>query len=320
MSYKLLCGKAEQTLETLDAQSVQTVVTSPPYFQMRDYGYDGQIGLESTPEEYIQKLVNTFRNVRKVLRNDGTVWVNLGDTYASSNYESIKKGDLIGIPWMFAFAMRKDGWFLKSDVIWAKPNPLPGGSSNKPVASHEYFFLFSKSSEYYYDKEATKENSVEKNKDGTFKKRLKRDVWNVPIASFKGSHFAVFPQALIEPCILASTSEHGCCRGCGSPYIRDVERHRYSTRPGKNNKIDKTGFANRDHGRHLTETKTKGWLKNCSCETTEVKPCVVLDIFCGVGTTGLVSMKHGRDFVGIDGKEEYLKIAEQRLSGVRTIF
>lgn len=313
MSYKLICNHAAIGLKEISENIVHSVITSPPYFQMRDYGFCSQIGLEETPEQYIQNLVKVFVEVRRVLRDDGTIWVNLGDTYASKAYEGIKQGDLIGIPWMFAFAMRKDGWFLRSDVIWAKPNPLPGGAADKPVSSHEYFFLFAKSSKYYYDREATKENATEKNEDGTFKKRLKRDVWNVPIASFKGSHFAVFPQNLIEPCVLASTSEKGCCSSCGKSYNRNIEKHRYATRPGKHNKIDDTGFANRDSGRHLTETKTVGWIKACSCETFEVKPCVVLDPFCGAGTTGVVSINNGRNFIGIDGKKEYLTLAENRI-------
>lgn len=313
MSYKLICNNSIDGLKTIDPESVHSVITSPPYFNLRNYKFKEQIGLEKTPEEYISKLVSVFSEVRRVLRNDGTLWVNIGDTFSSSPGKDYKKGDLLGIPWLLAFAMRKDGWFLKSDIIWAKPNVLPNGSSNKPISSHEYFFLFSKSANYYYDKEATKENSVEKNKDGTFKKRLKRDVWNVPVASFKGSHFAVFPQRLIEPCILSSTSENGCCFSCGKSYIRKIEKHRYATRPGKNNKIDETGFSNRDSGRHLTETKTVGWEKSCSCETDEIKSCIVLDPFCGAGTTGIVSINLGRDFIGIDGKEEYIKISEQRI-------
>ena len=318
--YKLICDDAISGLLSLEDRSVHSVITSPPYYNLRDYNFPKQIGLEETPEQYIESLVSIFDSVRRVLRKDGTIWVNLGDTYASKSYGSIKTGDLIGIPWMFAFAMRESGWFIRSDVIWAKPNPLPGGALNKPTSSHEYFFLLSKSNDYYYDREATKEDATEKNTDGTYKKRLKRDVWSVPVASFKGSHFAVFPQKLIEPCVLASTSEKGCCQDCGNPYIRKLEKHRYATRPGKNNKTDHTGFVNRDSGRHLTESKTIGWEKSCLCETEAIKPCVILDPFCGSGTTGVGSMKYGRDFIGVDGKKEYIAIAEKRLTECKSIF
>jgi DNA modification methylase len=319
MSYKLIFDDVREGLSSLPEKTIHSSITSPPYYKMRDYGFSKQIGLEKTPEEYIQKLVGVFSLLRKALRDDGTLWVNLGDTYASKPYDLIKPNDLIGIPWMFAFAMRADGWYLRSDIIWAKPNPLPGGVSDRPISSHEYFFLFSKKEDYYYDTEATKENATEMNKDGTFKKRLKRDVWNVPIASYKGAHFAVFPPKLIEPCILASTSDYGCCKECGASYVRRIEKHRYATRPGLNNKIDNTGFANRDSGRHLTETRTIGWDKACSCKTEERNQCVILDPFCGSGTTGVVAMQNQRDFIGIEGKKEYVKLAEQRLSSFGTI-
>jgi len=324
MRYNIICNDIVTGLNSLPEQSVHTCITSPPYFQMRDYGFAKQIGLEDGPEAYVEKLVEAFKAVSRVLRSDGTLWVNIGDTcasqaYMTKNYGKIKPKDLIGIPFMLAFAMRADGWYLRSDIIWAKPNPLPGGVSDRPIASHEYFYLFSKSDSYYYDVEATKENATEISKDGTFKKRLKRDVWNVPVASFKGAHFAVFPPRLIEPCILAGTSEKGCCKMCKTPYTRIISKHRYATRPGRDNKIDKTGFANRDSGRHLTETTTEGWKKQCSCATEEVVPCTVLDPFCGSGTTGVVSLQNNRHFIGVDGKKEYVKIAEKRLANEQNI-
>jgi len=312
-SYRLICGDAKKSLEKIESNTVQTVITSPPYYNMRDYGFSEQIGLESSPEAYIQKLVEVFSEVKRTLRDDGTLWINIGDSYCDKSSAKLKKKDLIGIPWMLAFALRADGWYLRSDVIWSKPNPLPGGSSDKPISSHEYMFLLSKSEDYYYDAEATKETAVETNEDGSFKKRLKRDVWIVPVASFKGAHFAVFPTKLIEPCIAACSSNYGCCDKCKKPYKRLVEKNRYATRPGKKNKIDKKGFANRDSGRHLTETKTLGWEKNCSCDSTGLDKCTVMDIFCGSGTTGVVAMQNNAKFIGIDGQKEYIEIARTRL-------
>ena len=313
MNHNLICDDVCKGLEQIPEQSVHSIITSPPYYQLRDYDFQDQIGLEKNPTEYIEKLVSVFSAAKRVLRNDGTVWLNIGDTYARTSGEGYKKGDLLGIPWMLAFALRKDGWFLRSDIIWAKPNPLPGGVTDRPVSSHEYLFLLGKSENYYYDQESIKENAVERNSDGSFKRRIKRDVWTVPVASFKGAHFAVFPQGLVEPCILASTSSHGCCKACGSPYERQVQKTRYSTRPGIHNKVDKKGFANRDSGRHLTDTKTIGWSKTCNCETNEVDKSVVLDVFCGSGTTGVIALRNGRKFIGIDGKQDYLNMAKNRL-------
>lgn len=319
MNYSLICDNVFNGLGQIQNKSVHSIITSPPYFQLRDYDFSDQIGLEKTPEEYIQKLVSVFSETKRVLRDDGTLWINIGDTYAKYSGNGHKKGDLIGIPWLLAFALRKDGWFLRSDIIWAKSNPLPGGVSDRPVSSHEYLFLLAKNEDYYYDQEAIKENAVEKNEDGSFKRRIKRDVWNIPVASFKGGHFAVFPVGLVEPCILASTSEHGCCKSCGSPYKRNVKKTRYSTRPGIHNKVDKKGFANRDHGRHLTKTETLGWTKSCNCLDKEIDKSVVLDIFCGSGTTGIVAMRNGRKFIGIDGKQEYINIAKNRFEEQRVI-
>ena len=281
---------------------------------MRDYGYVNQIGLEKNPQEFISNLVAVFAQCKKILRHDGTLWVNIGDSYSSKNSDIYKKGDLLGIPWLLATALRNDGWYLRSNIIWHKPNAIPSGITNKPMGAHEHIFLLSKNIDYFYDAEAIKENAVEKNKDGTYKKRHKRDVWTVPVASFKGAHFAVFPTALIDPCVRAATSEHGCCAVCGKNYERVLEKIRYATRPAKNNKIDATGFANRDGGRHLTETRTIGWKKSCDCESSDRKRCTVLDPFAGSATTGIVCLQHNHNFIGIDGKQEYLEIAKNRLS------
>lgn len=209
----------------VDGVQVRTCVTSPPYFGLRDYGHEGQIGLEQTPEEYIAAMVEVFRCVRDVLAEDGTLWVNIGDSYAnpghykgnpgsgknshakaeavngfrhSKAWPGAKNKDLIGIPWMLAFALRADGWYLRQDIIWHKPNPMPESVRDRCTKSHEYIFLLSKSERYFFDSEAMKETT----EDGF---RNRRSVWSVATRPYKGAHFATFPPALIEPCILAGS-------------------------------------------------------------------------------------------------------------------
>src|SRR5690606_34643417 len=261
--------------DILPPESVQCVVTSPPYFGLRDYGVEGQIGLEATPEEYVAKLVEVFRGIRPVLRPDGTVWLNLGDSYNGSggaggdyNEGGLKEGqprypgrrvkglkpkDLIGIPWRVAFALQADGWYLRSDIIWHKPNPMPESVTDRPTRAHEYIFLLTKSPRYYYDAEAIKEPLAKpeellrktptvfggRNKHegygtrrhsgneyvGTYTGRNKRSVWTIAPQPFPEGHFAVFPEKLVEPCILAGTSPKACPK-CRAPWKRVVERER----------------------------------------------------------------------------------------------
>ena len=237
---------------------VNTCVTSPPYYGLRDYGVDGQLGLEETPKQYIDNMVRVFRLVRELLTDDGTLWVNIGDSYSSGGrtsttnqslrgdaeygvtrppvVEGIKQKDLIGIPWMLAFALREDGWYLRQDIIWHKPNPMPESVRDRCTKSHEYIFLLSKSPKYYFDNEAIKEpcvhagkivkynqsKYVDKNgkkikgyethvtKDTLIKDtRNKRDVWSVNVKPYKGAHFATYPVDLIEPCIKAGCPDGG---------------------------------------------------------------------------------------------------------------
>jgi len=254
-------GDCRETMRRWASEGVkaQTCVTSPPYYGLRDYGRDGQIGLEETPEEYIAAMVEVFRCVRDVLADDGTVWLNIGDSYNSpgpSNHgksklvhrgtgaqtwkqpttqkiDGLKAKDLIGIPWMLAFALRADGWYLRQDIIWHKPNPMPESVQDRCTKAHEYIFLLSKSQKYYYDHEAIKEQSTSKSegirfggnkygdnddpkyatKSGNVSKEYevanKRSVWSVPVKPYSGAHFAVFPQELIEPCILAGAPVGG---------------------------------------------------------------------------------------------------------------
>lgn len=208
---------AALALKRLPSESVQCIVTSPPYWGLRDYGIKGQIGLEAKLEQYISRLTAIFSEAKRVLKNDGVFWLNIGDGYTSGNRgyrapdkknparamnvrpdtpEGLKPKDLLGIPWRLAFALQADGWYLRSDVIWNKPNAMPESVKDRPTRSHEYLFMFTKQERYYYDYQAVKENG-----------RNKRTVWNVNTVPFPEAHFATFPPALIEPCILASTQE-----------------------------------------------------------------------------------------------------------------
>jgi site-specific DNA-methyltransferase (cytosine-N4-specific) len=209
-------GDALYALGRLPSKAFQTVVTSPPYWGLRDYEIEGQIGLEPTLDQFLNHLVAIFSEVKRVLRDDGTLWLNIGDSYTSGNRgyrapdkknraramsirpdtpEGLKPKDLIGVPWRLAFALQNDGWFLRSDIVWNKPNAMPESVKDRPTRSHEYLFLFSKSEKYYYDRTAVLEENG----------RNRRSVWNVNTLPFSGAHFATFPPKLIEPCILAST-------------------------------------------------------------------------------------------------------------------
>ena len=254
MSIKILQGNCLQTLSSLEEKSVNTCVTSPPYWGLRDYGTDDQLGQEETPEKFVENLVNVFREVRRVLRDDGTVWLNLGDSYSSGGRKTttnqslrgdneygvtrpkpsdgIKEKDLIGIPWRVAFALQADGWYLRQDIIWHKPNPMPESVQDRCTKAHEYIFLLSKSPKYYYDNEAIKEETLTQDnqnrdrdttklnntpgrtkmaglKTNNYETRNKRSVWSISTKPYKEAHFATYPPELIKPCILAGCPEGG---------------------------------------------------------------------------------------------------------------
>lgn len=315
---KILQGDCIERLRDLPDGIVNTCVTSPPYFGLRDYGHDGQIGLEHTPDEYVAKLVDVFREVKRVLRDDGTLWLNLGDSYNSmggihagrgdnqlgvgagnrqwregsaradgqirsdgmsrrnrdgTHAPGLKPKDLIGIPWRVAFALQADGWYLRQDIIWHKPNPMPESVTDRCTKAHEYIFLLSKSERYYYDAEAIKEPSIyadsgrESKKRGDFngknggrlpgrepfraitETRNRRSVWTVATRPYSGAHFATFPPDLIEPCILAGAPVGG----------------------------------------------------------------LVLDPFMGSGTTAAVAVALGREYVGTELNPEYIKLSNDRI-------
>jgi len=300
-NYTIHTGDCTQILKTLPTGSINTCVTSPPYFGLRDYGHEGQIGLEQTPDAYVAELVAVFSEVRRVLRDDGTLWLNLGDSYNSAAsgqngttgtlgggvpcggagttsgrrplVKSVKQKELIGIPWRVAFALQADGWYLRQDIIWHKPNPMPESVRDRCTKAHEYIFLLSKSPRYYFDSKAMQEPAAKGAAGSSFNKgktathqlgrssdkeradsttRNRRSVWSVATRPFKGAHFATFPPDLIRPCILAGAPEGG----------------------------------------------------------------TVLDPFNGAGTTGLVSLQHNRNYVGIELNPEYTAMSIERLNQV----
>jgi len=226
--YLVYNGDCRDILRSLPDKSIHCCVTSPPYWGLRDYGNDSQIGLEENPSDFVQEMVRVFREVRRVLRDDGVLWLNLGDTYAGNNSrasnggragfgtprelvanrlsEGLKTKDLVGIPWRVALALQADGWYLRQDIIWHKPNPLPESVKDRCTKSHEYLFLLSKSQTYYFDADSIREPAVG-GEEGVTKNR--RSVWTIPVRPYKGSHFATFPPDLVEPCILAGCPEGG---------------------------------------------------------------------------------------------------------------
>lgn len=381
MVVKILNGDCREMLKTLPDKSIHCCVTSPPYYGLRSYCSEGseekelEIGLEQSPEEYVQSLVEVFREVKRVLRDDGTLWLNLGDSYNGSGgnhkqehkndtgfqgvigaekhkgrgnrISSLKPKDLIGIPWRVAFALQADGWYLRQDIIWSKNNPMPESVKDRCTKSHEYIFLLSKSKKYYFDNEAIKEESVtcdprrpytsngakqldgrdnwhsgEPREPGDFTKRNKRSVWQVNTKPYKGAHFATFPPALIEPCILAGTSERGVCSECGFPYERITEitgqvKQKWGTtdrpdcRPGniegKGDKGLRTGMVNIKN--------TVGWQPSCSCNAPST-PATVLDPFGGSGTVGQWCNLNGRDAILIELNPEYIPLIEERINTV----
>ena len=269
---------------------------------------DNQIGRETAPDClgwasnsscgkcYVCMMRGVAAELWRVLRDDGTFWLNLGDKMESKQ--------LLGIPWRVALALQADGWILRSDIIWHAPNKMPGSQQDRVTTAHEYIFLFAKQQRYFYDGHAISEHGS-----------VKRSVWTISVASEKESHFAVFPEKLILPCILAGTSEKGCCTNCGAPRQRIVERKRTATRPGTNTKVtgDSAKEGNRDPERHITSALTIGWEPTCQCDNESTKPCTVLDPFMGSGTTLATAIKKNRDAIGIELNEDYIEIAERKL-------
>lgn len=526
--FRIIVGDCIEGMRTLPAGSVHTCISSPPYWGLRDYGVEGQIGLEETPEQYVARMVEVYREVWRVLRDDGTCWVNLGDSYAQigmGGNPAIKHKDLVGIPWMVAFALRQPyervqirdhrdrawlaalidgegcitilqtssphgsgesyppvlqvrmcdpecvtraaiitgygnasprqdppsnggnrgsyqwrlsgrraadiiaevypylcikrkqaivawnhqavrdsyetkrgvtipaaalekqqycrdlirrinrreavdlpswmqepsiciepGWYLRSDVIWSKPNPMPESVTDRPTKAHEYVFLLTKQPRYFYDAEAVKETALTAEWPGIGPQhggvrdrgeayepmavhagRNRRSVWHIATQPYAEAHFATYPEKLVEPMVLAGTSERGCCPECGAPWRRVTAKDRRPTRPGERTKVHGANsrvnvsrdpahkhewngkvVGNRDPERHVTETRTVGWEPTCQ-HGREPVPCTVLDPFTGSGTTGVVACGHGRNFVGCELNPEYAAMARRRIGAVNPL-
>ena len=307
-AFDLICGDSREALRALPASSVHTVVTSPPYWGLRDYDRDAQIGQERLPVQFVRNLVDVFREVKRVLRKDGTIWVNLGDTFHNKRLQLL--------PFKVADALQEDGWTLRGDVIWNKPNATPESVKDRPGRSHEYLFLLSKQPRgYYYDREGVREPNTgqppaRKRSGGKWADRTechggfiswnprgrnRRSVWTIPTSSFNPAkvgvndvdHFAMMPAALARICIQASTSEYGVCLSCAAPYRRQL-----ATR----------------------EDLEDVWVPSCSCgPDAGVGPATVLDPFTGSGTSGEVSTLLGRSFIGVDLNADYLRLARARI-------
>jgi len=436
MSWQILQADVTNPLPLKD-NSVQCVVTSPPYWGLRDYGtaswsggdethahdrvahrngrggsgapgkqtenafprdlpaavcscgatrIDRQLGLEKSPEEYVERMVAVFREVKRVLRDDGTVWCNLGDSMATHHFTrqgkprnvtqphngfvgtklesrkshigntvvqqsfenwSLKPKDLVGIPWRVAFALQADGWYLRSDIIWSKPNPMPESVTDRPTKAHEYIFLLTKNERYYFDQDAVREPHArlwDENNGGTMANinhaesearrihqgnnhrgpyplpneagRNIRTVWEIATQPYPEAHFATFPEAIAERCIKAGTSEKGACSVCGAPWERVTERQqttydgRRSTTPFNPNGSAHGNYS--DMQRNIAyQSTTLGWQPTCTHDAP-ITPCIVLDPFSGAGTTALVADKLGRFGIGLELKIEYCQMAYKR--------
>ncbi len=425
MTVTLLTGDVRDVLPTLPAESVHCVVTSPPYWGLRDYGtaiweggdaacdhsitrpavrklsggcaswstreaslvsrdvcrkcgarrIDRQLGLEATPscggsglmrirraltkdqkervvqtilsqdalfrkesipnnlldcfesaecgECHVCSMVEVFRAVRRALRKDGTCWVNYGDCF--------KDKQLIGMPWRIALALQADGWWLRSDIIWSKPNPMPESVTDRPTKSHEYVFLLTKSTKYFYDAEAVRESAKFGHRDWSNSDNTRygrgcgandpsagrnlHSVWTIATAPFSEAHFATFPPKLAEICILAGTSAKGCCPACGAPWVRVMERT--SASPGQ-----KPGYLagtlvrnDGDGAGHFVDHRSidRGFRPSCACPPTTPAPCTILDPFSGAGTTLMVADRLQRHAIGIDLNTEYAAMAVKRI-------
>jgi len=346
---QVVIGDAFDLLQKLPDNFVHCIVTSPPYYALRDYGVEGQLGLEATPELYIERLTKVFKEARRVLRDDGVLWLNIGDSYSRGTVGGIKDKDLIGIPWMLAFALRAEGWYLRNEVIWEKAVVMPESVRDRPTRSHEQVFLFSKSPHYFYDQDAEREphkleyvqrrHTFVSGESKTYRSdrdpdmvlrydgvpvgnpagRNLRTVWKINPQPYKGAHFAVYPPKLPERCIKLGTSEHGACSSCGAPWVRILERvipdaPRFESNVVPDNTPHQRFGWEQQRIRDENPPVTMGWKPTCTCDAGIV-PCVVLDPFSGSGTTLAVAVELGRSYLGLELNPKYKALIEARLRG-----
>ena len=337
---RCLFGDARERLAELPAGSVHCCVTSPPFYGLRDYGHASQIGLESTPAEYIAQMVGVMAEVRRVLRDDGSLWLEVGDSYSGSansgSAHGLKPKDLIGIPWRLALALQADGWYLRADIIWHRNNPMPESVTDRPTKAHSYVFLLTKRARYFYDADAVREGYATDGVNGGMLSRGRigpqgwqsgtpknpagrnaRSVWTINTRPFSGAHFAVMPEALPERCIKAGTSERGVCGDCGAPWERVVEKERAKD-PNRHTGRAAVGCSDRqdaDQPRMIVTARTTGWAPTCSCDAGDPQPALCLDPFFGSGTTGKVARDLGRSYVGVELNPEYAEVQRLRFGG-----
>lgn len=321
-TFSIIPGDCLTVLRSMPDESVNCCVTSPPYWGLRDYGHEGQIGLERTPEEYCQRMVAVFREVRRVLKSDGTLWLNLGDCYATGAGKvgdrmplpGLKPKDLVGVPWRMAFALQADGWWLRSDIIWHKPNPMPESVTDRPTKSHEYLFLLTKSEKYYYDSEAIKEPFTTDPKEN-YPERAK-----ITGRGDQASNNACpgAPQQSKSGGFPPKQSQLGKRTYSGFNARWDASEADGTTPNGRNKRTVWTICTHPFPGAHFA-----------TFPPSLVEPCilagspeggVVLDPFAGSGTTGMVALRHGRSFIGIELNPEYVEMARRRIMSDAPLF
>ena len=348
VTVKILVGDATERLRTLPDGSVHCVVTSPPYWGLRAYdGEPGMIGLEPTFGEHLENLVKVFGELRRVLRPDGTVWLNYGDAYAGGNNKgewaasgapvrgtgraapntNLKPKDLMMMPARVAIALQEDGWWLRSEIIWHKPNPMPESARDRPTSAHEKIYLLAKIEIQNKRPGRERERTNKQTKPNKSGANL-RNVWAIATHPYrkvksKTSHFATFPPKLVEPCIKAGTSEHGVCGDCGAPWVRVAQICDPDNRLGESyhDHTDDLGRGQRGvpSAKGAPSRKTTGWRPSCACEASVI-PATVLDPFAGVGTVGLVADRLGRDAILIEISPKYAKMAGDRIHDDSPLF
>lgn len=411
------CADAVAAAKMLPDDCISTICTSPPYFALRSYlekddpNKHLEIGLDDTPDAYAARLVELFRELRRALHPSGTLWLNLGDSYAQTTCRNrngfgniasacklavhriendrstvggdIKPKDLIGVPWLVAFALRADGWFLRQYMPWVVRNKMPESADDRPSTACETVFLLSKCADYHFDMEAVKRQpslgpadtrthdgvrgafpksqipgqSPQNSRCGVYESRNFRsaDLWfdsvgmllaghldgsddgtilglDVSTQSYRGSHFAVWPQRLVANFIAAGSSERGVCPHCSAPHVRVVKKQRVATRPGCDSKVGvirKSVIAaggtnatsiltgNRDPERHVTRTETVGWEPSCECPPHDPLPSIIYDPFTGSGTTGKVALDMNRRFLGSELNADYMKLISARMRSAK---